>query len=148
LAVSLAAAVFFRKRRLKKTNGESWEALHAACTTSTRKIAKAPEAAWITALRASVAKDARKPGLKRSTKEQVPQLQSHSEYTPLGGGDTAQTYVNYVSARIERSAQQTRRILSALHHETLFWIVERVAAERRRGKPTITPITFASKFRH
>ena len=85
VAVILAAAVFFRKRRLKKTNVASWEALRAACTTSTRKIAKAPEAAWITALHASVAKDAWKPGLKPSTKEQVPQLQSHPSYERITG---------------------------------------------------------------
>jgi hypothetical protein len=44
---------------------------------------------------------------------------SHSDYhAPLGGGDTAQAYVKEVSDRIERSAEQTRRILSMIHNET------------------------------
>src|SRR5215469_663054 len=38
---------------------------------------------------------------------------SHSDcYSPLGGGDISQAYVKKVSARIERSAKQTRGILS------------------------------------
>ena len=59
---------------------------------------------------------------------------SHSDnYAPLGGG-TSQSYAKEVSARIERSAKQTRIILSMLHNETLHWIAERVAAEHRRTK--------------
>ena len=67
LVVTLAAAALYgwNKRRLKKT-----------CTTSTRKTGKAPEAAWITALRASIAGDAWKPGLKPSDAEKVALLQS------------------------------------------------------------------------
>jgi len=58
---------------------------------------------------------------------------SHSDnYAPLGGGGTSQSYAKEVSARIERSAKQTRIILSMLHNETLHWIAERVAAEHRR----------------
>jgi hypothetical protein len=58
---------------------------------------------------------------------------SHSDYyAPLGGGDTSQAYAKEVSARIERSAKQTRVILSMLHNETLRWIAERVAAEHGR----------------
>ena len=58
---------------------------------------------------------------------------SHSDdYTPLGGGDTSQAYAKDVSARIERSAKQTRIILSMLHNETLHWTAERVAAEHKR----------------
>ena len=53
-------------------------------------------------------------------------------YAPLGGGDASQPYAKEVSARIERSAKQTRIILSMLHNETLLWIAERVAAEHRR----------------
>lgn len=76
-------------------------------------------------------------------------LFNHSAYyNPLGGGDTSEAYVKEVSARIERSAKQTRRILSELHHETLLWIAERVAAEHRRTNPTFTPLTVASKYRH
>ena len=57
---------------------------------------------------------------------------SHSDdYTPLGGGDTSQAYAKDVSARIERSAKQTRIILSMLHNETLLWIAERLAAEHK-----------------
>jgi hypothetical protein len=74
---------------------------------------------------------------------------SHSDYcTPLGGGTISQDYVKEVSARIERSAKQTRGILSMLHNETLLWIAERVAAEHRCTKPTFTPSTVASKYRH
>jgi hypothetical protein len=51
---------------------------------------------------------------------------------PLSFGDTAQAYVKEVSGRIERSAKQTRIILSMLHNETRLWIAERVAAEHRR----------------
>jgi len=59
---------------------------------------------------------------------------SHSDdYTPLGGGDTSQAYAKDVSARIERSAKQTRIILSILHNETLLWIAERVAAEHKHA---------------
>jgi hypothetical protein len=54
------------------------------------------------------------------------------DYAPLGGGGTSQSYAKEVSARIERSAKQTRIILSMLHDETLLWIAERVAAEHRR----------------
>ena len=58
---------------------------------------------------------------------------SHSDYyAPLGGGDTSQAYAKEVSARIERSAKQTRVILSMLHNETLRGIAERVAAEHGR----------------
>jgi len=57
---------------------------------------------------------------------------SHSHYIPLGFGNTAQDYVKEVSGRIERSAKQTRIILSVLHNETLHWIAERVAAEHKR----------------
>lgn len=58
---------------------------------------------------------------------------SHSDnYAPLGGGGTSQSYAKEVSARIERSAKQTRIILSMLHKETLLWIAEQVAAEHRR----------------
>ena len=57
---------------------------------------------------------------------------SHSHYIPLGFGDTAQAYLKEVSGRIERSAKQTRIILSVLHNETLHWIAERVAAEHKR----------------
>ena len=74
---------------------------------------------------------------------------SHSDdYNPLGGGDTSKAYAEEVSARIERSAEQTRRILSELHYETLLWIAERVAAEHRRTNPTFTPLAAASKYRH
>jgi hypothetical protein len=74
---------------------------------------------------------------------------SHSDcYSPLGGGDISQAYVKEVSARIERSAKQTRGILSMLHNETLLWIAERVAAEHRCPRPTFTPLTVASKHRH
>jgi hypothetical protein len=60
---------------------------------------------------------------------------SHSDnYAPLGGGGTSQSYAKEVSARIERSAKQTRIILSMLHNETLLWIAERVAAEHKRTK--------------
>jgi len=57
---------------------------------------------------------------------------SHSHYMRLGFGNTAQDYVKEVSGRIERSAKQTRIILSMLHNETRLWIAERVAAEHRR----------------
>jgi len=53
-------------------------------------------------------------------------------YSSVGGGNTAQAYVKEVSPRIERSAKQTRIILSMLHNETLHWIAERVAAEHKR----------------
>ena len=74
---------------------------------------------------------------------------SHSDYyAPLGDGDISQVYIEEVSGRIERSAKQTRRILSDLHNETMLWIAERVAAEHRRIKPAFTALTFASKYRH
>jgi hypothetical protein len=74
---------------------------------------------------------------------------SHSDYyAPLGAGDTSQGYVKEVSARLERSATQTREILSMLHNETLLWIAERVAAEHRRTHPIFAPLTLASKYRH
>jgi hypothetical protein len=74
---------------------------------------------------------------------------SHSDYyNPLGGGDTSEAYIEKVSARMERSAKQTRRILSELHYETLLWIAARVAAEHMRTNPTFTPLTVASKYRH
>jgi hypothetical protein len=57
---------------------------------------------------------------------------SHSHYIPLGFGNTAQAYVKEVSGRIERSAKQTRIILSIIHNETSHWIAERVAAEHKR----------------
>jgi len=40
--------------------------------------------------------------------------------------------VKEVSGRIERSAKQTRIILSIIHNETSHWIAERVAAEHKR----------------
>jgi hypothetical protein len=57
---------------------------------------------------------------------------SHSSYIPLGFGNTPQDNVKEVSGRIERSAKQTRIILSMLHNETLHWIAKRVAAEHKR----------------
>jgi len=61
-------------------------------------------------------------------------------YNPIGGGDTSEACVKEVSARTERRAKQTRRILSALHYETLLWIAERVAAEHRRTQSDIYTI--------
>jgi len=67
---------------------------------------------------------------------------SHSDnYAPLGGG-TSQSHAKEVSARIERSAKQTRIILSMLHNETLHWIAERVAST---GAPIIYAVNFKAK---
>jgi hypothetical protein len=81
----------------------------------------------------------------------TPPVSSHvsnsDDYTPLGDGDISQAYVKEVSGRIERSAKQTRRILSELHNETMLWIAERVAAEHRRTTPTFYGVTCASKYR-
>lgn len=89
LVLTLAATVLFiwRRRWLKKAYAESWETFHAACTTSTSKT---PEAEWITALRASVAADDWKPGLKLSKADHVAQVRSNpSHYDVFGHTDTA-----------------------------------------------------------
>jgi hypothetical protein len=74
LVMTLAGAALYRwrRRRLKKASAKSWEMFHSACTTSS---CKTPEAEWLTALRASVAGDAWKPGLKPSASEA--QIQQH-----------------------------------------------------------------------
>jgi hypothetical protein len=65
LMMTLAGAALYgwRRKRLKRASAESWETLHVACTTSTRKIG---EAGWGTALGTSPSRDAWKPGLKPS----------------------------------------------------------------------------------
>lgn len=70
LVAILTATVLFalRQRKQKKASAESWEVLHTACTTST-KTGKTLEAAWITALPASVSEDVWKPGLKPSAEK-------------------------------------------------------------------------------
>jgi len=82
LVLTLAGSALFiwRKRWLKTAYAESCKTFHAACTTSTRET---PEAAWITALRASVARDAWKPGLKPSAAETRVQL--HPSYCDVPG---------------------------------------------------------------
>jgi hypothetical protein len=80
LVMTLAGAALYgwRRRRLKRASAESWEMFHAACTTSSSKT---PEAEWITALRASVAGDVWKPGLKPSASEaQIPQHPSCCDF--------------------------------------------------------------------
>jgi hypothetical protein len=74
LVMTLAAVALYvwTKRQLRKTSVETWKTLHEACTTSARKTA---EAGWITALRASVAGDEWKPGLKPSASKV--QIHSH-----------------------------------------------------------------------
>ncbi len=82
LVMTLAAVGLYvwKKRQLKKASAEQWKIFHAACTTSTRKTA---EAAWITALRTSVARDGWKRGLKPSAVEA--QVQSHPSYCEVPG---------------------------------------------------------------
>jgi hypothetical protein len=75
LIMTLAAVALYVwiKRRLRKTSSETSKTLHEACTAPARKTV---EAAWITALRASVAGDEWKPGLKPSASKV--QIHSHS----------------------------------------------------------------------
>ena len=82
LVMTLAAAAVYvlRRRRLKKMSAEQWNTFHAACTGSTKKTT---EAAWITALRASVAGDVWIPGLKPSASEA--QIQLHPSYCDFPG---------------------------------------------------------------
>ncbi len=76
-------ALGWRRRRLKRTSAESWEMFRAACTTSIRKT---PEAEWITVLRASVAGDSGKPGLKPYAAENRAQVRSHVSHCDVFGG--------------------------------------------------------------
>lgn len=80
MTLASAALYGWRRRRLKRASAESWEMFHAVCTTSS---AKTPEAEWITALRASVAGDVWKPGLKPSASEA--QIQQHPSCCDVPG---------------------------------------------------------------
>jgi len=76
LTVILAGVALYRlkKRSVKKASRGSWETPPAACTASP---GRAPEARFLDALRASVARDGWEPGLKLSAPQTVPPLRPH-----------------------------------------------------------------------
>lgn len=95
-----AAAVLYwwEKRRLKKNSEEQWKTLIGTRKTWTpAKTKKSVEAAWITALRESIARDPWQPGLKQSApKVRIQSRPSHCdvaeqpEHTP-GRAEDAET---------------------------------------------------------
>src|SRR5260370_494727 len=90
ILTAAAALCLWEKRRLKKKSEEQWKTLIGTCRTWTpAKTKKSVEAAWITALRESIARDPWQPGLKPSaTKARIQSRPSHcdvaehTEHTP------------------------------------------------------------------
>ena len=95
ILTAAAALYLWEKRRLKKKSEQQWKTLIRACGTWTpAKTKKGVEAAWITALRESLARDPWQPGLKPSaTKARIQSRPSHcdiaehSEHTPRRAED-------------------------------------------------------------
>ncbi len=95
ILAAAAALYLWEKRRLKKKSEEQWKTLIGTCRTWTpAKTKKSGEAAWITALRESIARDPWQPGLKPSaTKARIQSRPSHcnvaehTEYTPRRAED-------------------------------------------------------------
>src|SRR5260370_10987752 len=81
ILTAAAALCLWEKRRLKKKSEEQWKTLIGTCRTWTpAKTKKSVEAAWITALRESIARDPWQPGLKPSaTKARIQSRPSHCE---------------------------------------------------------------------
>src|SRR5260370_27391178 len=81
ILAAAAALYLWEKRRLKKKSEEQWKTLIGTCRTWTpAKTKKSVEAAWIIALRESIARYPWQPGLKPSaTKARVQSRPSHCD---------------------------------------------------------------------
>src|SRR5260370_42679231 len=81
ILAAAAALYLWEKRRLKKKSEEQWKTLIGTWRTGTpAKTEKRVEAAWITALSESIARDPCQPGLKPpATKARIQSRPSHSD---------------------------------------------------------------------
>jgi hypothetical protein len=85
ILAAAAALYLWEKRRLKKNSEQQWKTLIGAYRTWTpAKTKKSVEAAWITALRESIAR-----GLKPSATEA--RIQSHPSYCDVTGHTESKT---------------------------------------------------------
>lgn len=81
ILTAASALYLWEKRRLKRKSEEQWKMVIGPCKTWTpAKTKKSVEAAWITALRESIARDPLQPGLKPSaTKARIQSRPSHCD---------------------------------------------------------------------
>jgi hypothetical protein len=118
ILAAAAALYLWEKTRLKKKSEEQWKTLIGTCRNWTSaKTKKSVEAAWITALRESLARDPWQPGLKPSaTKARIQSRPSHcdvaehSEHTPRRAEDAetvAQAQPSFPSRAAPESVEST-----------------------------------------